>query len=322
MKHKVFVTRPIPQPAVDVMADYDVSVHPSDAALKPAELGEACREAAGMLCVAVRVNEDVLNQAPRLKVVANCGVGYDNIDVAACTRRGIVVTNTPGVLTDATADLAFALLLAVARRVAQCDRYVREGRWQQWEFGSHWASEVHHKTLGVFGFGRIGQAVARRGRGFGMDILYHSRQRVDEAIEREFGARYVDRETLLAGSDFISLHVPHTPETHHLIGARELALMKPSAFLINTARGKVVDEEALVEALKARRIAGAGLDVFEHEPHPHAELLKLENVVLLPHVGSATSETRLKMATLAAENLVAALEGRRPPNVVNPEVFG
>ncbi len=322
MKQKVFVTRPIPRPAIELMtAYYDVAVHPSDTALPPVQLGEACRDAAGMVCVAVRVNEEVLSRAPLLKVVANCGVGYDNIDVAACTRRGIVVTNTPGVLTDATADLAFALLLAVARRVVEGDRYVREGRWRQWEFGSLWGSEVHHKTLGILGFGRIGQAMARRGRGFGMNILYHSRRRVDMAIERELNARHVDRETLLAESDFISLHFPHTPETHHLIGAREFEMMKPSAFLINTARGKVVDEAALVDALKARRIAGAGLDVFEHEPHPHAEISGFENVVLLPHVGSATSETRLKMASLAAENLVAVLEGRRPPNVVNAELY-
>ena len=184
-----------------------------------------------------------------------------------------------------------------------------------------WGADIHHKTLGIYGFGRIGQAMARRGRGFGMSILYHSRHRAEAAIEAESSARYVDSETLLRESDFLSLHTPMSPETHHLIGPRELAMMKPTAFLINTARGKVVDEEALVEALKSRRIAGAGLDVFEHEPHVHPELTKLENVVLAPHVGSATGETRLKMATLAAQNLLAALDGRRPPNAVNPEVF-
>lgn len=321
VQEKVFITRPIPQAAVDVLAAFQVTVHPYDAALKPAQLGEACREAAGILCVGVRVNEEVLTQTSRLKVVANCAVGYDNIDVAGCTRRGIAVTNTPGVLTDATADLAFALLLAIARRVVELDQTVRQGRWQRWEFGAFWATEVHHRTLGIFGFGRIGQAVARRARGFGMNILYHSRHRVEENIERELSATYVDRETLLARSDFISLHVPHSQDAHHLIGAKELAMMKPSAFLINTARGKVVDEQALVEALQARRIAGAGLDVFEHEPHLHPELSRLENAVLLPHVGSATAETRLKMATCAAENLVAVLEGRRPPNIVNSEIY-
>ncbi len=305
-----------------MLSAYEVTIHPTDTALKPPQLGEACREAAGMLCVGVKVNEEVLHLAPHLKVVANCAVGYDNIDLAACTRRGIVVTNTPGVLTDATADLAFALLLAAARRVVELDKAVRAGEWQRWEFSAFWSSEVHHKTLGIWGFGRIGQAVARRARGFGMKTLYYSRHRVAESIELEFEAKYVDRETLLRDSDFISLHVPHSAETQHLIGAKEFALMKPSAFLINTARGKIVDEAALVEALKSQRIAGAGLDVFEHEPHLHPELPLLENAVLLPHVGSATAETRLKMATCAADNLLAVLEGRRAPNVVNPEVYG
>jgi glyoxylate reductase len=299
-----------------------VAVHPEDDALQPAQLGAACRDAEGLLVVGGRVNEEVLKDAPQLRVVANCGVGYDNIDVAACTARGIVVTNTPGVLTDTTADLAFALLMAVARRVVEGDRLVREGRWQRWQWSMLWGADIHHQTLGLYGFGRIGQAVARRGRGFEMRVIYHDVQRATAEIERELAAQFVDHETLLRESDFLSLHVPLTPETHHLIGARELSLMKPSAFLINTARGKVVDEEALVEALKSRRIAGAGLDVFEHEPHLHPELAKLENVVLLPHLGSATAETRLRMALLAVANLLAALDGRRPPNVVNPEVYG
>lgn len=322
MKPKVFVTRPLPAAVIDMLAAAcEVQVHPADIALKPAQLAEACRDVEGLLAVGVRVNEEVLSQAGKLRVVANCGVGYDNIDVEACTRRKIVVTNTPGVLTDTTADLAFALLLGVARRVVEGDQFVRDGRWGRWEFGMMWGADVHHKTLGVWGFGRIGQAVARRGRGFEMNILYHSRRRASAALEGELAARFVDRETLLRESDFLSLHVPYSADTHHLVGAREFALMKPTAFLINTARGKVVDEEALVAALKSKTIAGAGLDVFEHEPHLSPELSKLDNVVLLPHVGSATGETRLKMATLAAENLIAALDGRRPPNVVNPEIY-
>jgi glyoxylate reductase len=323
MKPRALVTRPLPAPVLELLAAHcDVHVHPEDAPLKPAQLVEACREVEGLLVVGVRVNEEVVRQAPRLRVVANCGVGYDHIDVAACTARRIPVTNTPGVLTDSTADLAFALLLAVARRVVESDRFIRAGRWKQWEWGMLWAADVHHKTLGLWGFGRIGQAVARRGRGFAMRILYHSRHRATEALERELDAQYVSREILLHESDFLSLHVPLRPQTHHLIGADELALMKPTAFLINTARGKVVDEEALVAALKTGKIAGAGLDVFEHEPHPHPDLLKMDNVVLMPHVGSATGETRLKMALLAAENLIAALQDRHPPNVVNPEVYG
>ncbi len=322
MKPRVFVTRPLPAAVIDMLAAAcDVHVHSSDIALKPPQLADACREVEGLLAVGVRVNEEVLSQAGKLRVVANCGVGYDNINVEACTRRKIVVTNTPGVLTDTTADLAFALLLSVARRVVEGDQFVRDGRWERWEFGMMWGADVHHKTLGVWGFGRIGQAVARRCRGFEMNILYHSRRRADPSLERELAARFVDRETLLRESDFLSLHVPYEPGTHHLIGARELALMKPTAFLINTARGKIVDEEALVAALKSKTLAGAGLDVFEHEPHLNPELPKLDNVVLLPHVGSASGETRLKMATLAAENLLAALAGRRPPNAVNPEVY-
>lgn len=322
-KPKVFVTRPLPSPVLEhLRANCEVEIYPDDSALTPQRLGGLCQDADGLLAVGVRVSEEVLEHTRRLQVVANSGVGYDNIDVAACTARGIVVTNTPGVLTDTTADLAFALLMAVARRVVESDRFVREGRWQHWEFRMLWSADVHHKTLGVYGLGRIGQAMARRARGFDMRVLYHSRRRLPEAIERKVGAAYVDRETLLRESDFLSLHVPLTPDTHHLIGAPEFDVMKPTAFLINTARGKVVDEEALVAALEAQKIAGAGLDVFEHEPHVHPKLLTMPNVVLTPHLGSATAETRVKMAMLAAENLLVALDGRRPPNVVNPEVYG
>ncbi len=322
MKPKVFVTRPIPEQVISFLTGhFEVGAHAQDAALKPSELGQACRDVAGLLAVGVKVNEEVLSQAANLKVVANCGVGYDNIDVDACTQHGIVVTNTPDVLTDTTADLTFALLLAVARRIVEGDQYVREGRWQRSLFRLLWGADVHHKTLGIYGLGRIGRAVAQRGRGFSMRILYYDELRAPEAVERELGAALVDRETLLRESDFLSLHIPLTPHTGHVIGARELSMMKPTAFLINAARGKVVDEEALVAALKAKTIAGAGLDVFENEPHVHPELTKLANVVILPHIGSATAETRLKMATLAAENLLAVLDGRRAPNVVNPEVL-
>ena len=231
MKPKVFVTRPLPVAVIDKLAAAcDVQVHPADIALKPAQLAEACREVEGLLVVGVRVSEEVLSQAGKLRVVANCGVGYDHIDVEACTRRKIVVTNTPGVLTDTTADLAFALLLGVARRAVEGDKFVRAGRWERWEFGMMWGADVHHKTLGVWGFGRIGQAVARRGRGFEMNILYHSRRRANPALEGELSARFVDRETLLRESDFLSLHVPYESGTHHLIGTRELSLMNPRRF--------------------------------------------------------------------------------------------
>jgi glyoxylate reductase len=323
MKPKVFITRPLPAQAIEFLAACcHVRVHPEDAALNPAQLAEACCDVDGLVACGVRVSEEVLAHAPKLRVVANVGVGYDNVDVAACTRRRIVVTNTPGVLTETTADLAFALLMAVARRVVEGDRVVRGGRWQRWEWGMLWGADIFGKTLGLYGFGRIGQAMARRGRGFSMRILYHDVLRAPEAVERELGAEFVHREALLQESDFLSLHVPLTPDTQHLIRAPELALMRPTAFLINTARGKVVDEEALVQALQAKRIAGAGLDVFEHEPQLHPALKEMPNVVLMPHVGSATGETRLKMALLAAENLLAALQGHRPPNVVNPDVCG
>ena len=227
--------------------------------LEPEQLAEACREVEGLMASGARVSEEMLEQAPRLRVVANVGVGYDNIDVAACTRRRILVTNTPDVLTEATADLAFALLMAVARRIVEGDRYVREGHWHYWLWGYLWGTDLYRKTLGVYGLGRIGKAVARRARGFSMRVLYHDIVRPTPALEQELGAQFVDRETLLREADFLTLHVPLTPETHHLISAREFAMMKPTAFLINAARGKVVDEAALVEALQSRRIAGAGL---------------------------------------------------------------
>jgi len=322
MKPKVFVTRPLPNQVLDMLAARcDLQVHAEDAAMKPEQLAQACRDVEGLLVVGTRVSKEVLDLAPKLRVVANCAVGYDNIDVAACTQRRIVVTNTPGVLTETTADLAFALLMAVARRVAEGDRFVREGRWLRWEWSLLWGADIHGKTLGLYGFGRIARAMARRGRGFAMRILYHARHRASHAVEGELAATYTDRATLLRESDFLSLHLPLTTDTQHLIRAEDFAAMKPTAFLINTARGKVVDEEALVEALQTRKIAGAGLDVFEHEPHVHPGLLKLDNVVLMPHVGSATAETRLRMARLAAENLLAVLEGRRPPNPVNPEAL-
>ncbi len=319
---KVYITRPLPTKAVErLAARCDVKMRAEDAPLDPAQLAESCRDIEGLMATGVRVSEDVVAQAPRLRAVANVGVGYDNIDVAACTHRRIAVTNTPDVLTETTADLAFALLMAVPRRLVECDRYVREGQWKSNKWELLWGSDIYGKTLGVYGLGRIGKAVVRRARGFSMRVIYYDVVRPTLALEKELGAQYVDRETLLKEADFLTLHVPLTPETHHLVGARELSMLKPTAFLINAARGKCVDEAALVEALKSKRLAGAGLDVFEHEPHVHPALLSMPNVVLAPHVGSATAQTRLAMAMLAAENLLAALDGRRPPNLVNPEIY-
>ena len=319
---KIFVTRPLPQPVMELLkAHGEVELYPEDAPMPAEELMQACRDVDGLLVVSNRVTEELLSQAKQLKVISTPSVGYDNIDVAACTRRKIVVTNTVGMLEETTADLAFGLLLATARRLVEADRFARAGRWKYWQYNLLYGANVYQKTLGLIGFGKIGQAMARRARGFAMRILYSTRHRVADEIERELGAAYVEKETLLQQSDFVSLHVPLTPETRHLIQARDLELMKPTAFLINTARGPVVDEEALVSALKAKKLAGAGLDVFENEPRIHPDLLTMEQVVLIPHLGSATAETRLKMAMLAAQNLTAALSGQRPPNVVNPEVY-
>jgi glyoxylate reductase len=267
------------------------------------------------------VPETVLAAAPRLRVVAVAAVGYNIVDVPAATRRGILVTNTPGVLTETTADMAWALMLGVARRVPESDRFVRAGKWTGVYWSQLMGTDVHGATLGIFGLGRIGQAIARRAQGFGMRVLYHNRRRDPEA-ERSLGAEYRAKADLLREADFVVLSLPLSPESRHLIGDAELALMKPTAFLVNVARGPVVDEAALVEALRSGRIAGAGLDVFEEEPKLHPGLLELENLALTPHIGSASRATRLRMATRAAENCVAALEGRRPPNLVNPEAWG
>jgi D-3-phosphoglycerate dehydrogenase len=322
MKNRVLVTRPIQQAALDELSKQcQVQVHDIDEPMPAKLLMNALRDADAVMACGVRLGKEELENASKLRVVANIGVGYDNIDVETCTRRRILVTNTPDVLTEATADLAFALLLAAARRVIEGDRFVRREEWPYWQWNFLWGSEIHGKTLGLYGFGRIGQAVARRGRGFSMRICYHSRHRCPENVERELGAQWVDRETLMRESDFLSIHVPLTPETRHSISRREFAWMKPRAFVINTARGNIIEEEALVEALQAGKIAGAGLDVFEQEPKVHPALIPMKNVVLLPHIGSATSETRLRMALLASANLLAALDGRRPPNLINPDVF-
>jgi glyoxylate reductase len=322
MKPKVFVTRPLPAPALELLSSAcEVRSHQEDASMPVSQLADECREAEGILVNSTRVNEEVLLAAPRLRAISNCGVGYDNIDVAACNRRRIPITNTAGSLEETTADLAFTLLLAAARRAIEADRYVRDGRWERWQWGLMHGLDVHHKTLGLIGFGGIGQPMARRGRGFSMRILYYARHRAAQSVERELNAEYAGLEALLQQSDFISLHVPLTPETRHIIDAKALRLMKSTAVLVNTARGPVIDEEALVNALKDGEIAGAGLDVFEKEPQVDPDLASLGNVVLAPHIGSATGETRLRMATLAVRNLLAMLAGERPRNVVNPEVY-
>jgi len=323
MGWNVYVTRRVPKPGIDLLRERCevVNVNPEDRALTREELLEAVRERDGVLCLLTdRIDGEVMDAARGCKVFANYAVGYDNIDVPAATERGILITNTPGVLTDATADLAWALLFAAARRVAEGDRFVRAGKFTGWGPMMLLGGDVTGRTLGIIGAGRIGQAMARRSVGFGMTVLYTNPSPRPE-LERETGARKVTLDELLRESDFVSIHCPLNHETHHLIGPRELELMKPTAYLINTARGPIVDERALVGALREKQIAGAGLDVYEDEPEPAAGLVELDNVVLLPHLGSASIQARTDMATMAARNLLAVLEGKRPPNPVNPQVL-
>jgi glyoxylate reductase len=317
MSEKVVVTREIPEAGLGILEGFDVIVL-HERPPTPNELLEAVRGAVGILSTATeRMDGEVMDAAgDGLKVVANMAVGYDNVDVEAARERGIVVTNTPGVLDETTADVAFMLMLAAARRLGEGERLVRAGRWEWWGPKQLRGHDLWGKKLGIVGMGRIGQAVARRGRGFGMEILYHNRSRNPDA--EELGARYRGLEDLLHESDFVSIHTPLTEETLHLIGAEELERMKPESILVNTSRGPVVDESALADALKNRRIFAAGLDVYEREPEVNPELLELENVVLAPHIGSASFETRDKMATLAAENLRAVLRGEQPKTPVEP----
>lgn len=285
---------------------------------------EVLRRVAGkeaLICLLTeKIDDELLDAAPGLRIVANVAVGYDNVDLAACTRRKIPVSNTPGVLDETTADLAWTLMMAVARRLIEGDTLARSGQWRGWNLDQLCGADVWGKTLGILGFGRIGRAVARRARGFNMRVIYHSRKRAPVDVEKELGAEFLQRDELLAQADFLSLHVPLTPETRGLIGARELAMMKSTAFLINTTRGPVVQEAALVAALESGKIAGAALDVYEREPQI-SDGLRRPNVVLAPHLGSASLETRTKMATMAAENVIALFDGRRPPNILNPEVL-
>ena len=287
-----------------------VDYNDDDEALPKAELIKRLQGKGGLVCHIISAIDDEVLSVPGLKVVSNVAVGYNNIDVAAAKKRGVVVTNTPDVLTETTADFAFTLLMAAGRRVVEADRYVRAGQWKAWKWDLLWGADIHGKTLGVVGFGRIGRAVARRGLGFGMKVLYYDTVRADAAAERELNARPVDMDTLLRESDFVTLHTLLSADTRHLINERTLRLMKKTAILVNAARGPVVDEAALVRALAEKWIAGAGLDVFEDEPTVHPGLLLLDNVTLAPHIASASNETRIAMATLAVRNCLAVLDGK------------
>jgi len=317
---RVVVTREVFDDVLDLLrGQAEVIDNPDDTPLSLEQLAARAAEADALVCALTdRVDDALLAGSPRLRVVANIAVGHNNIDLAACTARGVLATNTPGVLDETTADYAWALLLGVARRLTEAERYLREGRWLGWQLKQLAGADVHGATLGIVGMGRIGQAIARRAAGFRMNVRYCNRTRLPEATEQALNANWVELRTLLGESDFVLLMVPYSSATHHLIGEGELEQMKSSAFLINTARGGVVDDGALIEALASRRIAGAALDVFEGEPAFDRRFLDLDNVVLSPHIASSSVATRRAMAMLAARNALAALRGEVPPNLLNP----
>jgi len=316
-KPKLFITRNIPEPAIKRLEEvFEVEIFPENRAITHGELKEKVRDIDALICLLTdNIDHEIIEAASNLKCISVYAVGYNNIDVETATKHGIVICNTPGVLTETTADLAWALIMSCARRIVEADRFVREGKFQGWEPMLMLGNDIFGKTLGIIGMGRIGRAVAHRALGFDMKVIYYDPQVDPESLPSDYVS--VDLTTLCQNSDFISIHTPLTPKTRHLIGEKEFNLMKPTAILINTARGPIIDEQALISALKENKIAGAGLDVYENEPVIPEELIKLSNVILLPHIGSASYETRTKMALLAAENAIAVIEGKNPPARVN-----
>ena len=319
---KIFVTRRLPTPGICLLEkEHDLEINPENQVLSKKEIIRGVKGKDGLLCLLTdTIDEDIITAEPAVKMIANYAVGYDNVDVEAATKQGIPVSNTPGVLTDTTAEMAWALIYAVARRIAEGDRFARDGRFEGWDPMLLLGRDLTKKTLGIIGAGRIGTAVGLKSKGLQMKVLYVDSAKND-TLEKEVQATQASLERVLEDSDFITLHVPLTDDTHHLIGKAEIDQMKESAILINTSRGPVVDEQALINALEHNRIFGAGLDVYEHEPMIPQALRKLENVVLQPHSASATVDTRSNMAIIAAKNMLAGLDGKVPPNCVNPEVF-
>jgi gluconate 2-dehydrogenase len=317
---QVLVTREVFPETLDYLArHFDVEANPSDTPFTPAQLAERLASKDGaLITLTERIDAALLAHCPKLRAVCNIAVGFNNIDLKACQARGVMATNTPGVLDDSTADFTWALILATARRVTEAEQYLRAGNWSGWKLKQFLGVDVHHATLGILGMGRVGQAVARRARGFDMNVLYHNSRRLSAEVEKSCHAAYVGMDELLARADILTVHTPYSPATHHILGAAQFAKMKPGAILINAARGGVVDDAALIEALKRGSIAAAGLDVFENEPALHPDFLKLGNVVLTPHIASSSEATRRRMAMLAAENLVAALTTGKPPNLLPP----
>jgi len=320
-KPRVLLMHPILDPGPAILAEAaDVISYPSDQPLDEASIRKAAEGCVGIIALLKDPIREIVLSTPGLKIVSNVAVGFDNIDVPAATAHKVMVTNTPGVLDDSTSDFAFALLMATARRVVEADYFTRSGKYKGWEIDLMLGHDVHDATLGIIGIGRIGRGVAHRAKGFNMRVLYHDPNPLLPEVEQQLGATGVDLARLLAESDFVSVHVPLTKDTLHLISTEQFGQMKPNAILINTSRGPVVDEAALVDALKAHKIAGAGLDVYEREPAIHPGLIKLPNVVLAPHIASGTVRTRSEMSAMAARNMATAVRGGRPPNLLNPEV--
>ena len=323
-KPKILVARAIfPEALAKLEETFEVHSNQEDQIFTPEELQKELSTVVGALVAgSERIDANALAQAKNLKIVANISVGYNNFDVPAMTSAGVMATNTPDVLTDTTADFGFALLMATARRITESEHWVRAGHWDKWSIVNNpLGMDLHHSTIGIIGMGRIGQGIAKRALGFGMKVIYCNRSRLSEVHEKACGATYVSKEELLRTADHVVLVLPYSAESHHTIGAKEIALMKPSATLINIARGGIVDDVALAQALKEGKLFAAGLDVFEGEPNVHPDLLKLSNVVLAPHIASATEKTRRAMVDLAVENLRLALEGKRPPSLINQELF-
>lgn len=323
-KARVLVTRAVFPNVIERLEQYfEVESNQDDRIFSTEELADKVKDKDGIFTTpSERITADVLAASPTLKAVCNMAVGYNNIDIDAATRAGIVVTNTPDVLNETTADFAWALLLATARRVTESEHWLRAGKWQKWRYDTFLGADVHGSTLGIIGMGRIGQAIARRSMGFNMRVIYHNRSRLAPDLEANANnAQYVSKEELLKTADHVMLALPYSPQVHHIIGAAELAMMKPTATLVNIARGGIVDDAALIVALRANRLAAAGLDVFENEPAFDPAFLTLSNVVLTPHIASASEPTRRAMANCAADNLIAALTGGNPPNILNPDAL-
>ncbi len=315
---KVFITYKIPDKGIELIKDkYELFVHDKEEFLTKEEMIDIVKDKDAVITqLRDPIDKEFIDAGKNLKIIANYAVGYNNIDVKYATKKGIYVTHTPGVLTEATADLTWALILSTVRRIVEADKFTREGKFVGWKPSLLLGSDLYGKTLGIVGMGRIGQAVARRAMGFGMNIIYYNRHRLPEEVEKRYNARYVELDEIFKTADVISLHTPATPETYHMVDERRLSLMKPTAYIINTARGTVIDEKALLEALRTGKIRGAGLDVYENEPKLTQGLSELKNVVLLPHIGSATVETREAMSVMVCENVDAALSGKTPPNLV------